>query len=105
MIGILIDGLVLLGLMFVFDRKNPYRDFLETGAVALILIVAELVMGKLLVPLIGVGILVIYFVLCVVLLWKFIGMSIHKALLIGSTFVIFKIAEPFLFRWLLGSST
>src|SRR5438445_187119 len=37
MITIILDGLVLLGLMFLFDRKNPNRDFLETGLVAFIL--------------------------------------------------------------------
>ena len=40
MLGIILDGLVLLGLMFLFDRKNPNRDFLETGLVALILVIA-----------------------------------------------------------------
>lgn len=101
MFYIILDGLVLLGLMYVFDRHNPYRDFLETGAVAFFLIVAEFILGKLLQPLIGPGILVIYFGLCLVLLWKFVGMTIHKALLIGSTFFVYKVGETVATRLLL----
>ena len=93
MFYIILDGLVLLGLMYVFDRYNPYRDFLETGAVAFFLIVAEFILGKLLQPLIGPGILVLYAGLCIVLLWKFVGMTIHKALVISSAFFLYKIGQ------------
>ena len=93
MFYIILDGLVLLGLMYVFDRYNPYRDFLETGAVAFFLIVAEFILGKLLQPLIGPGILVLYAGLCIVLLWKFVGMTIHKALAISGAFFLYKIGQ------------
>ncbi|HEY6223893.1 MAG TPA: hypothetical protein VIW26_08915 [Gemmatimonadales bacterium] len=101
MFYIILDGLVLLGLMYVFDRHNPYRDFLETGAVAFFLVVAELILSKLLQPLIGAGILVIYLGLCLVLLWRFVGMNIHKALVIGATFFIYKVGEEVAVRTLL----
>jgi hypothetical protein len=45
MITIILDGLVLLGLMFLFDRKNPNRDFLETGLVAFVLVITALLGG------------------------------------------------------------
>jgi hypothetical protein len=93
MFYIILDGLVLLGLMYVFDRNNPYRDFLETGAVAFFLIVAEFVLGKLLQPFLGPGILVLYIGLCIVLLWKFVGITIHKALLISSAFLVYKLGQ------------
>lgn len=103
---IILDGLVLLGLMYVFDRNNPYRDFLETGAVAFFLIVAEFTLGKLQ-PLIGSGILVLYIGLilyiglCLLLLWKFVGMTIHKALLISAAFFVYKIGLSFAVqKWL-----
>jgi hypothetical protein len=93
MFYIILDGLVLLGLMYVFDRNNPHRDFLETGAVAFFLIVAEFVLGKLLQPFLGPGILVLYIGLCIVLLWKFVGITIHKALLISSAFLVYKLGQ------------
>lgn len=93
MFYVILDGLVLLGLMYVFDRYNPYRDFLETGAVAFILIVAEFILGKLLQPIIGPGILVLYAGLCIVLLWKFVGITTHKALAISGAFFLYKIGQ------------
>jgi len=81
MITIILDGLVLLGLMFLFDRKNPNRDFLETGLVAFILVIAAVLMNNFLTPLI----------------------AIRRAVVIAAVFVAFKILEPFVFRALLGS--
>jgi hypothetical protein len=70
MITILIDGLVLLGLMFLFDRKSPNRDFLETGLVAFLLVIAAVLMNHFVTPAIGLIALLPYFGLCVFLLWK-----------------------------------
>ncbi|OLC38865.1 MAG: hypothetical protein AUH75_10220 [Gemmatimonadetes bacterium 13_1_40CM_4_65_7] len=103
MITIILDGLVLLGLMFLFDRKNPNRDFLETGLVAFILVIASALMNSFLTPLIGLVVLLPYFALCVFLLWKLPEIAIRRAVVIAAVFVAFKIVEPFVFRALLGS--
>ena len=98
MIAIILDGLVLLGLMYVFDRKNPNRDFLETGLVAFILVIAAIFINRFLTPAIGLIALLPYFGLCVFLLWKLVEISIRRAAVIGAVFVAFKVVEP----WLLG---
>ena len=102
MITIILDGLVLLGLMFVFDRKNPNRDFLETGLVAFILVIAAALMKAFLTPAVGWLVLVPYFGLCVFLLWKLPEIQLRRAAVIAAVFVAFKIAEPFLLRAILG---
>ena len=102
MITIILDGLVLLGLMFLFDRNNPNRDFLETGLVAFILVMAAVLMNQFLTPAIGLIVLVPYFALCVFLLWKLPEIPIRRAIVIGTVFVAFKVAEPLLLRLVLG---
>jgi len=102
MITIILDGLVLLGLMFLFDRKNPNRDFLETGLVAFILVIAAVLMSRFLTPTIGLVVLLPYFGLCVFLLWKLPEIAIRRAVVIAAVFVAFKVVEPFLFRLILG---
>ena len=104
MIAIIIDGLVLLGLMLVFDRRNPNRDFLETGLVAFLLVIAALLMNRFLTPAIGVAALLPYFGLCVFLLWKLPQIAIRRALVIGAVFVAFKVVEPYLFALILGGN-
>jgi hypothetical protein len=103
MITIILDGLVLLGLMFLFDRKNPNRDFLETGLVAFLLGLAALVMNRVLPPEIGVWVLVPYFGLCVFLLWKLPQIAIRRAVLIAAVFMVFKVVEPYLLRITMGT--
>lgn len=103
MIGIIIDGLVLLGLMFLFDRKNPNRDFLETGLVASILVIAFVLMNRFLTPAIGLFVLVPYFGLCVYLLWRLPEIPIRRATLIAEAFVAFKAFEPWLVLLVLAS--
>jgi hypothetical protein len=103
MITIILDGLVLLGLMYVFDRKNPNRDFLETGLVAFILVLAAVLMNAFLTPAIGWVALVPYFGLCVFLLWKLPEIEIRRAVVIAAVFVAFKVGEPFLLQSLLGT--
>jgi len=102
MITIILDGLVLLGLMFLFDRKNPNRDFLETGLVAFLLGLAALVLNRVLTPAIGVWVLVPYFGLCVLLLWKLPQIAIRRAVVIAAAFMVFKVVEPSLLRIILG---
>jgi hypothetical protein len=104
MLTIILDGLVLLGLMAVFDPKNPNRDFLETGLVAFLLVIAALLMNLLLTPAIGLLALVPYFALCVFLLWKLPEIPIRRALVIAAFFVALKVVEPALFTMLLGGS-
>ena len=103
MLAVILDGLVLLGLMYLFDRKNPNRDFLETGLVALILVIAAVVINLFLTPAIGLIVLLPYFGLCVFLLWKLPEIPIRRATLIGAIFVAFKIVEPWLLGLVLGS--
>jgi hypothetical protein len=103
MITIILDGLVLLGLMFLFDRKNPNRDFLETGLVAFILVIAAVLMNHFLTPAIGLIVLLPYLGLCIFLLWKLPEIPIRRAIVIGAVFVAFKVVEPFLFGLVLGS--
>jgi hypothetical protein len=102
MIAIILDGLVLLGLMFLFDRKNPNRDFLETGLVAFILVIAAVLMNRFLTPAIGLAVLLPYFGLCVFLLWKLPQIAIRRAVVIAAAFVVFKVVEPFLLGLILG---
>ena len=102
MIGIILDGFVLIGLMFLFDRKNPNRDFLETGLVAFLLTVATLLMNWLVTPYIGAWALLLYFGLCVLLLWKLPEIALKRAFLIGAVFVVFKLLEPALLHAVLG---
>src|SRR6266480_484565 len=102
MITIIIDGLVLLGLMFLFDRKNPNRDFLETGLVAFILVIAAVLMNHFVTPAIGLLVLLPYYGLCVFLLWKLPEIAIRRAVVIAAVFVVFKAVEPFLFRAIAG---
>ncbi|HEV2670394.1 MAG TPA: hypothetical protein VGU74_04835 [Gemmatimonadales bacterium] len=104
MISIILDGFVLLGLMFLFDRQNPNRDFLETGLVAFILVIAAVLMNRFLTPAIGLAALLPYFGLCVFLLWKLPEIAIRRALVIAAVFVAFKVVEPALFRFLLGGN-
>ena len=102
MITIILDGLVLLGLMFLFDRKNPNRDFLETGLVAFILVIDAVLMNHFVTPTIGLLVLVPYYGLCVFLLWKLPEIAIRRAAVIAAVFVVFKAVEPYLFRLILG---
>ena len=102
MITIIIDGLVLLGLMFLFDRKNPNRDFLETGLVAFILVIAAVLMNHFVTPAIGLLVLLPYYGLCVFLPWKLPEIAIRRAVVIAAVFVVFKAVEPFLFRAIVG---
>jgi hypothetical protein len=102
MIIVILDGIILLGLMFLFDRKNPNRDFLETGLVALILGVAGALMTHFLTPRIGLLALPLYFGLCVFLLWKLPEIVVPRALLIAAVFTLIKVAEPYIFRLVLG---
>ena len=102
MIRIIVDGLLLLGLMWVFDRKNPNRDFLETGLVAFLLVIGAFLMRTFLAPSIGPWSLVPYFALCVFLLWKLPEIPIRRAVIISVVFVAFKVAELLWFRSLLG---
>jgi len=95
MITIILDGLVLLGLMYVFDRQNPNRDFLETGLVAFLLVIGAFLMNRFLTPAIGVFALLPYFGLCVFLLWKLPQIPLQRAFMIGAGFVGFKVVEPF----------
>jgi hypothetical protein len=88
--------------MFLFDRKNPNRDFLETGLVAFILVIAAVLMNRFLTPAIGLVVLVPYFGLCVFLPWKLPEIAIRRAVVIAAAFVAFKVVEPFLFRLILG---
>jgi len=97
MITIILDGLVLLGLMYVFDRTNPNRDFLETGLVAFLLVIGAVIMNRFLTPAIGVFALLPYLGLCVFLLWKLPKIPIQRAFMIGAVFVAFKVVEPFVF--------
>ena len=103
MIGILLDGFVLLGLMWAFDRTNPNRDFLETGLVALLLVIAAFIMNRFVTPTIGLWALLPYYGLCVFLLWKLPGIAIRRALVIGAVFVVFKVVEPYFFALILGA--
>ena len=102
MITIILDGLVLLGLMFLFDRKNPNRDFLETGLVAFILVIAAILMNAFLTPVAGWFALLPYFGLCVFLLWKLPEIPIRRAVVIAAVFVVFKVLEPFVLGAILG---
>jgi len=102
MITIILDGFVLLGLMYLFDRQNRNRDFLETGLVAVLLVIAAVLMNRFLTPVIGLFALLPYFALCVFLLWKLPEIPIWRALIIGAVFVAFKVLEPFVFRAILG---
>ena len=104
MIGIILDGLVLLGLMFLFDRKNPNRDFLETGLVAFLLAIAAVIMSRFLTPTVGIAALLPYFGLCVLLLWKLPQIAIQRALVIAAVFVVFKVVGPYLFTLILGGN-
>ncbi len=103
MITIILDGLVLIGLMYIFDRKNPNRDFLETAPVAVLLAIAALLMNLFLTPAIGLLALIPYLGLCIFLLWKLPEIAIIRAVWIACVFVVFKIIEPYLLRALLGA--
>ena len=103
MISIIIDGLVLLGLISLFDRKNPNRDFLKTGLVALLLVIAYVLTNRFLMPAIGFVGLVPYSGLCVFLLWKLPEIPIRRAILITAAFVAFKVMEPWLLLVVLAS--
>jgi hypothetical protein len=102
LITIIVDGFVLLGLMYVFDRKNPNRDFLETGLVAFLLVIASVLMNLFLTPAIGYFALIPYLALCVFLLWKLPEIQIERAVIIAVVFVAFKVAEPFIWRAIVG---
>ena len=105
MVGIILDGFVLIGLMFLFDRKNQNRDFLDTGLVAFILTVAGALMNWLIAPYIGLLVLVLYFGLCIFLLWKLPEIALPRATVIGTVFVLFKLVEPVLLRAVLGGGS
>ncbi len=98
MLTIIVDGFVLLGLMYLFDRKNPNRDFLETGLVAFVLVIASVLMNLFLTPAIGYFALLPYLALCVFLLWRLPEIPIRRAVIIAVVFVAFKVAEPFILR-------
>ena len=102
MITIILDGLVLLGLMYLFDRKNPNRDFLETGLVAFLLVIAAVLMNHFVTPSIGFFALLPYLALCVFLLWKLPEIPLRRAIVIAVCFVAFKVVEPLLLKSLLG---
>lgn len=101
MFGIVLDGFVLLGLMYVFDRKNPSRDFLETGLVAFLLTIAGWLLRSFVSPHLGDWVtLLVYTGICYLLLWKMTEIDAPRSGMITVVFVALKIAEPYIFAFL-----
>ena len=100
-----IDGLLLLGLIAVVDRKNANRHFPVTVLVAFVLVTADALMHRFLLVALGWFVEVLSFALRVVLLWKVAEVQVRRAVVITAVFeVLIVVVEPMLILLALSSS-